>query len=337
MIRRPIFIIAEAGVNHNGDIRMAKDLVLAAKDAGADAVKFQSFRAERLASKKANLAPYQKVTVSTRSQRDMIAPLELDNSAHSALFSFCKRHGIEFLSTPFDEESADMLERLGVQRFKLASGDITHRALIEHVARKRKPLLLSTGMSSLSEVRQAVSWIRALARAELTVLHCLTEYPAPIGQVNLRAMDTMRNALNLPVGYSDHTPSIEISVAAAARGAVVIEKHLTLDRHLLGPDHAASLEPPEFQALVTAVRNVEAALGDGIKRMAPCERHNRLVARRSVVAARNLKAGHKLEHSDIAIKRPGNGISPAESDSVLGRTLRKDVRQDQVLTWEALR
>ncbi|MEK7857824.1 MAG: N-acetylneuraminate synthase [Elusimicrobiota bacterium] len=328
------FVIAEAGVNHNGDLRAARRLVDAARRAGADAVKFQTFKAEKLATASAALAPYQKKRLGGGAQLDMIRRLELSDGDHQRLFEHCAKAGILFLSTPFDEESADMLDRLGVDRFKLPSGELTNKALLRHVAGKGKPLILSTGMSTLAEVRRAVGWIFSRRRVPLTLLHCVTEYPAPADEVNLRAMDTLREAFGLPVGYSDHTLGVEIAVAAAARGAAVIEKHLTLDRRLPGPDQAASLEPEDFRAMVAAIRLVESALGDGVKRMAPCERRNRAAARRSLVAARDLPRGHRLEAKDLLAKRPGTGIPPAEAARLLGRRLRRALRRDGLLRWD---
>lgn len=328
------FIIAEAGVNHNGDFRAAKRLVDAARRAGADAVKFQTFKAEKIASASAALAPYQKKTLGRGGgQLDMIRLLELSERDHERLFEYCAKSGILFMSSPFDEESADMLDKLGVDRFKLPSGEITNRALLRHVAGKGKPVILSTGMSTLAEVRRAVGWILGRRRVPLTLLHCVTEYPAPPDQVNLRAMDTLRETFRVPVGYSDHTLGIEISVAAAARGAAVIEKHLTLDRRLPGPDQAASLEPDDFKAMVASIRLVESALGDGVKRMAPCERRNRVAARRSLVAARDLPRGRRLEAGDLVAKRPGSGIPPERLAGLLGRALKRPLRRDRLLAW----
>jgi N,N'-diacetyllegionaminate synthase len=332
-----VYIIAEAGVNHNGDLGLAKKLADAAKACGADAVKYQTFKAASLASAGAAKASYQKkATGGSQTQREMLAGLELSDEAHRALAAHCKAIGLTFLSTPFDEASADLLEGLGVPLFKVPSGELTNKPLIRHVAAKGKPLILSTGMSTLAEVADAVRWAREVSSAPLTLLHCLTEYPAPVEQVNLRAMDTLREHFGLPAGYSDHTPGIEVSVAAAARGAAVIEKHLTLDKGLPGPDHAASLDPAEFSALVKAVRAVSSALGDGVKRAAPCEAANRAVARRSVVAARDLPAGHTLAAADLALKRPGDGIAPAELERLPGRRLKKALAADETLTWEAL-
>lgn len=330
------FIIAEAGVNHNGDLNLARQLVLAAKAAGADAVKFQTFRAEKLAVPSAPKAAYQKANDGEGTQVDMLKRLELDEAAHRELFALCAKEGIQFLSTPFDEDSVGLLERLGVKALKLPSGELTNRALLERAARTGLPLILSTGMSELSEVAHAVSWVRALSAAPLTLLHCVSQYPAPPEQSNLRAMDALREAFGLPVGFSDHTSGIETACAAAARGAVVLEKHLTLDKSLPGPDHKASLEPAEFKALVDAVRRVEAMLGDGIKRPAPCEQSTRAVARRSLVAARALPAGHALAAGDLLAKRPGTGIPPDRAPSLLGRRLKRAVAADEPLSWEAL-
>lgn len=330
------FIIAEAGVNHNGRIELAERLVDAAKAAGADAVKFQTFRADSLVSTGAPLAEYQRGRSGGASQLEMIRALELSEADHRTLLKRCRRAGIEFMSTPFDEASADMLARLGVKRLKIPSGEITNKGLIRHVARKGLPVILSTGMSTLAEVRKAVGWIRETRRVPLTVLHCVTEYPAPAAQVNLRAMDSLRAATGLPVGYSDHTLGVEVAVASAARGATVLEKHLTLDRSLPGPDHAASLEPREFARMVAAIRLVESALGDGVKRPAPCERKNISVARRGLVAARDLPRGRRLAKGDVAAKRPAKGLPPELLDRVVGRTLRRALRRDQPLTRACL-
>lgn len=332
-----VFIIAEAGVNHNGRLDLALSLVNAAKEAGADAVKFQTFEADALVSAGAQKAEYQKAAVPDGdSQREMIRGLQLDEAAHRRIQEHCRERGIQFLSTPFDEASADLLARLDVPLFKLSSGDLTNKPLLEHVARKGRPLIVSTGMSTLAEVAQAVGWIRAVSSAPLTLLHCLSEYPAPAEQVNLSAMRTLREALQIPVGYSDHTIGIEIAVAAAALGACVIEKHLTLDRDMPGPDHRASLEPGEFAAMTAAIRRVTSAMGDGVKAVAPCEAGNRIAARRSVVASRSLPQNHVLARADLAVKRPGDGIPPGMIDSLVGKKLRRAVPQDEALTWEAL-
>lgn len=332
----PAFIIAEAGVNHNGDLELARRLVWAAKEAGADAVKFQTFKAEKLVTPTAPKAAYQQANDGAGGQLEMLARLELDEAAHRELMAECGRAGIEFLSTPFDEDSIGLLERLGVRKLKLPSGELTNRSLLERAARTGLPLLVSTGMSELSEVAHAVSWIQAVSSAPLTLLHCVSEYPAPPEQSNLRALDALREAFGLPVGFSDHTPGIEVSCSAVARGARVIEKHLTLDRNMPGPDHKASLEPAAFKDMVEAIRRVEASLGDGVKRPAPCEAANRIVARRSLVAARALPAEHLLAAGDLAAKRPGSGIPPDRAPSVIGRRLKRGLAADEPLTWELL-
>lgn len=332
-----IYVIAEAGVNHNGSVDLALQLVDAAKASGADAVKFQSFRADLLATRSAHKAAYQeRTTAQSESQFEMLRRLQLDAAAHLTILEHCKKIGIQFLSSPFDEQSADMLEELNVPLYKIPSGEITNLPLLQHMAGKRKPLILSTGMCTLGEVEEAVHVLRDAGCVELTLLHCVTEYPAPYAEVNLRAMHTLKLAFGLPVGYSDHTPGIEIAIAAAALGAEVIEKHFTLDRSLAGPDHAASLEPLELQQMVTAIRHVEAALGSGIKAPAPCELPNISVARKSLVASCALPSGHRLEAGDLAIKRPGDGLAPKFLPVLIGRTLRVAIERDDKLNWEHL-
>jgi N,N'-diacetyllegionaminate synthase len=328
---KSIYIIAEAGVNHNGSLDMALQLVDAAESAGADAVKFQTFRAENLATSSAHKAAYQERTTSgSESQFDMLKRLELDIEAHRRIVEHCSKVGIEFLSSPFDMESADLLEGMKIRLYKIPSGEITNFPYLRHVASKGKPLILSTGMCTLGEVEEALDVLRDSGATEISLLHCVTEYPAPFDEINLRAMHTMRTAFGIPVGYSDHTSGIEIAIAAAALGAVVIEKHFTLDRNLPGPDHAASLEPEELKQMVTAIRHVEAALGSGMKAPAKCEIPNMSVARKSVVSARTLQA------DDLAIKRPGNGIQPRHADDLIGRTLGCDVEKDELLSWHHL-
>jgi N,N'-diacetyllegionaminate synthase len=332
-----VFIIAEAGVNHNGSFDLAMQLVDAAQASGADAVKFQTFRAERLATADAHKAAYQeRTTAGSESQFEMLRRLELSEEAHKMLLKHCRQSGIQFLSSPFDLPSVDFLHSLDVPCFKVPSGEITNHPLLRSVARTGRPVILSTGMSTLGEVEEAVQVLQSAGTSELTLLHCVTEYPAPFAEVNLRAMHTLRTAFGLPVGYSDHTPGIEIAIAAVSLGAVVIEKHFTLDRALPGPDHAASLEPAELGQMVAAIRHVEEALGTGIKAPAPCELPNLSVARKSVVAARNLPAGHRLTPDDLDVKRPGNGLAPKFLQALIGRTLRVDVRRDELITWDHL-
>ena len=334
---RPVFVIAEAGVNHNGDAAMARALIDAAADSGADAVKFQTFRTSALTSRTAPKAAYQiEATGAGESQSEMLMRLELSTETLRALQAHAAARGIVFFSTPFDEASADTLAALGVPMFKIPSGEITNLPLLRHIAAKGKPIILSTGMSTLDEVEQALAAIGDLADVSVAILHCVSAYPAPVGEVNLRAMDALRDRFGRPVGLSDHTLGLEIALAAVARGAAIVEKHLTLDKNLPGPDHRASLEPAEMAALVRGIRNVEAALGDGVKRPMPSELDTRRVARKSLVAARALRAGEELVKDAVAVKRPGTGISPAELERALGRRVRRDLAADDVIDWTAL-
>lgn len=337
------FIIAEAGVNHNGDIDTALRLVDMAKKAGADAIKFQTFKSERLVVSSAAKARYQKAnTGSNESQLEMLKSLELTNDNFKRLFSYCRKKGIIFMSTPFDEKSADMLDRLGMNIFKIPSGEITNKPLIQHIAAKNKPIILSTGMSYLNEVEKAVGWVydiwnKSGFNQQLTLLHCVSNYPAHAKDVNLCAMNTLKASFGLAVGYSDHTLGIEIPIAAAAIGAKVIEKHFTLDRNMKGPDHKASLEPDELKAMVKAIRNVEKAMGDGIKRPTEKEEETRIIARRSLVAKRGIKKGDVIRSGDIIIKRPGSGILPEFKDIIKGMKAEKNIKADSVIKWGDLK
>ena len=331
-MRERVLIIAEAGVNHNGDVSMAERMVDAAAAAGADFVKFQTFKAERLLRVDAQKAEYQKRGGDAgESQYAMIRRLELDEPAHRRLLARCRERGIGFLSTPFDADSARMLAEMGVEYMKVPSGEAVNLPLLRAIAALGRPVILSTGMCDLAEVRQALDALVAAGAPpeSVTVLHCNTEYPTPFEDVNLRAMQAMAEALGVAVGYSDHTPGIEIPVAAVALGATVVEKHFTLDRSLPGPDHAASLEPGELAAMVRAIRNVERALGDGVKRASPSELKNRSVARRSIVAARDIRAGEVLAPEMLAAKRPGDGVSPMRWDEVVGSTAVRDFARDE--------
>ncbi|MFH1075683.1 MAG: N-acetylneuraminate synthase [Pseudomonadota bacterium] len=329
------FIIAEAGVNHNGSLKIAKELVDAAVAAEADAVKFQTFKAELLVTSYAPKAEYQlQATNKNESQFDMLKRLELSEKDFSELMEYSENNGITFLSTPFDKESADFLDNIGVTAFKIGSGDIANIPLLSHVASKGKPMLVSTGMSSLGEVENAVNIIEATGNARLALLHCVSNYPADAKDVNLSAMSTMQKAFNLPVGYSDHTPGAAVAIAAVALGARILEKHFTLSRNMEGPDHQASLEPHEFKTLVDSIRQVEVSLGDGRKKAAPSEQNTLSVARRSLVAACNIAAGTKLTQDLISIKRPGTGLPPIAVPYVLGRTLHKDVKTGTLLSLE---
>jgi N-acetylneuraminate synthase len=345
-----VLVIAEAGVNHNGSLPLALQLVDAAAHAGADVVKFQTFRAEALATSKASKADYQIAnTHQGGSQLDMLRQLELAPEDHQALIERCRARGIRFMSTAFDADSLAFLATLDMPAVKIPSGDITCAPLLLQAARLRQPLIVSTGMSTLADVEHALGVIafgltregdprgqadfeaayvdgagQAALRERVTLLHCVTQYPAPPQAVNLRAMDTLASAFGLPVGYSDHTAGLAVCVAAVARGAVVIEKHFTLDRGLPGPDHAASLEPAELTDLIASIRTVEQALGSSIKRPAPAETGNRPVARRSIVAARPIRRGEVLQADMLACKRPGQGLSPMQFWDLLGRVATRD-------------
>lgn len=326
------FIIAEAGVNHNGDANRARDLIDAAAKSGADAVKFQTFRPELLVTRTAQKAQYQKVqTGAGQSQRDMLAALSLSDEVFRELATHCAARNIMFLSTPFDTASADFLASIEVPLIKISSGDLTNLPLLRHIAALGMPVILSTGMSTLDEVEASVEALVAAGakRQDITLLHCNTDYPTPWHDVNLRAMDTMRRALNLPVGYSDHTTGIEIACAAVALGATVIEKHFTLDRNLPGPDHKASLEPDELASLVRSIRHIELALGSARKVPTASELPNRAVARRSLVAARPIKAGEVFGANNIVAKRAEYGLSPMLWDQVIGRFASKDFAADE--------
>lgn len=334
---QPCFVVAEAGVNHNGDVEIARRLVDVAVQAKADAVKFQSFKAGRLVVPDAPKADYQlQTTDRAESQLEMLRRLELSPEVHRALMDYCRRKGILFLSTPFDEESADFLNEIGIPAYKVPSGEITNLSFVAHIASKRKPMIVSTGMSSLDEVEAAVRTIRGAGNEELILLHCVSSYPADPADANLRAMHTMAAKFNLPVGYSDHTLGIEVALAAVALGACVIEKHFTLDRALPGPDHRASLEPDELAALVRSIRAVESSLGHGRKEPVPCEASTSAVARKSLVAARDIPAGTTLTEELIAIKRPGTGLPPAMLSHLIGRVATKNIPAGTILTLEML-
>jgi N-acetylneuraminate synthase len=309
---RPCFIIAEAGVNHDGDRMKALELVDVAAESGADAVKFQTFRAEDVVTRTAPKAAYQQQnTDAGESQFEMLKRLELGVEDHIALIGRCEQKGIEFMSTPFSANAADMLDELGIAVFKIPSGEITNLPLIEHIARKGRPSIISTGMATLTEVRQAAEAFQAAGNRELALLHCVSNYPAASGDVNLRAMRTMAKAFEVPVGYSDHTLGIEIALASVALGACILEKHFTLDNDLPGPDHQASLEPGDLKEMVRAIRTIEAAMGSGEKGPASSEEETARVARRSLVAARKIPARTCLEGEMIAARRPGTGLPPS--------------------------
>jgi N,N'-diacetyllegionaminate synthase len=327
-------IIAEAGVNHNGDLATARRLIDVAAEAGADLVKFQTFSADRLVTGYAGKAGYQTLTTDVdESQFDMIRRLELTRDMHEALIAHCKSRGIRFFSSAFDSYGVDLLVELGIDRFKIPSGEITNLPYLRHVGRYGKPVILSTGMATLGEIEAALDTLEqsGTRRERLTVLHCNTEYPTPMADVNLRAMLAIRDAFGVAVGYSDHTLGIEVAIAAVALGATVIEKHFTLDRAMRGPDHKASLEPDELKAMVSAIRNIEQAMGDGIKRPSASEAKNRLAARKSLVAARAIRAGELFSEVNLAVKRPGAGLSPMRWDDVIGRKAPRDFAPDELI------
>lgn len=326
-----VYIIAEAGVNHNGSFDLACRLVDAAKAAGADCIKFQTFRAQNLVSRNAGKADYQKDTTGDGSQADMLTKLELSYDAFSRLKQYCEEVGITFLSTPFDLESVAFLDELGVPFWKIPSGEVTNLPYLEALAKTGRPVVMSTGMCEMGEIEAAIRVLRKHGTADIRLLHCNTEYPTPFADVNLRAMETMRRAFGVEVGYSDHTKGIEVPIAAVALGATIIEKHFTLDRNMEGPDHKASLEPDELAAMVSAIRNIEQALGSGEKAVSPSERKNIAVARKSIVAKRAIKAGERLTEDNLTVKRPGSGVSPMRWRDVLGTAAIRDFEEDELI------
>jgi len=326
-----VYIIAEAGVNHNGSFKLACALADAAKAAGADCVKFQTFKAKNLVSHLAQKADYQKHTTGGGSQEEMLHKLELSYDEFLELKTYCDHIGICFLSTPFDLESIAFLDSIDMPFWKIPSGEITNYPYLAALGKTGKAVVMSTGMSDLSEIEAAVRVLRDNGTTDIRLLHCNTEYPTPYEDVNLKAMQTMRDAFGLEVGYSDHTRGIEVPVAAAALGAVVIEKHFTLDRNMEGPDHKASLEPDELAAMVAAVRHIELAMGNGCKAPSPSEKKNLAVARKSIVAKRSIEAGEELTEDNITVKRPGSGISPMRWPEVIGTRAVRHFEEDELI------
>jgi N,N'-diacetyllegionaminate synthase len=327
-----VIIIAEAGVNHNGSMELAKRMVVEAKNAGADYVKFQTFIPEKLVSQYAGKAEYQKKTTGGGgSQLEMLKKLALTEADFVELQAYCREVGIGFISTPFDLQSIAFLDQLHMDFWKLPSGEVTNLPYLEAIGRTKKKVVMSTGMCELDEIRDAIRVLEEAGASDLTVLHCNTEYPTPFCDVNLRAMKQMAEVLKKPIGYSDHTIGIEVPIAAVALGAVVIEKHFTLDRTMEGPDHAASLEPGELKAMVTAIRNIEKSLGDGQKKRTESERRNCEAARKSIVAGRDIRAGEVFTEENLTVKRPGTGISPMKWHEVLGTTAKKDYVSDELI------
>ena len=333
-MKNQTLIIAEAGVNHNGDLARAKQLIDAAAKAGADLVKFQTFSANRLVTRTATKAEYQtKTTDKTESQHEMLRRLELSAEMHQELIAHCAARNIGFFSTAFDIESIDLLVNLGQDHFKIPSGEITNLLYLRHIGRLGQAVILSTGMATLGDIEAAIDALEQAGtpRAKITVLHCTTEYPTPMAEVNLRAMQSIQRAFRVQVGYSDHTPGIEVATAAVAMGASVIEKHFTMDRNLPGPDHKASLEPEGLIAMVAAIRNIEVALGDGVKRLTQSEARNMPVMRKSMVASQTIKSGEVFSSKNVTVKRPGTGISPMYWDEVIGRTASRDFAEDELI------
>ena len=327
-------IIAEAGVNHNGDLNLAKQMVVAAKDAGADYVKFQTGKPEKVISKFAEMADYQKVNTGKKeSQLDMVRKIMLPQSDFAILKQYCAEIGIKFMSTPFDLDSIDVLKKLDMDYWKIPSGEITNYPYLKKIAQFGEPVILSTGMCEMEDIEAALKVLtdNGLNKDKISILHCNTEYPTPFNDVNLLAMNELKDRFVVRVGYSDHTKGIEVPIAAVALGAEIIEKHFTLDRNMEGPDHKASLEPDELKAMVSAIRNIELALGDGHKTVSESERKNIAVARKSIVAAKNIKAGEVFNENNLTVKRPGNGISPMDWEKVIGKTAKKDFAEDQLI------
>jgi N,N'-diacetyllegionaminate synthase len=334
-------IIAEAGVNHNGDLDLARQLIDVAADAGADYVKFQSFKTEKIVSPLAKKAEYQKQNLndnSADSQFEMLKKLELSIADHEELIAHCKKRKIKFLSTAFDHESLDLLRSLDLDLFKIPSGEITNLPYLRKVASLKKPVIVSTGMCTMDEIKEAVKILvdGGVPRKEITVLHCTTAYPTPMQDVNLKAMVSIQNELNISIGYSDHTAGIEVSIAAVALGATIIEKHFTTDRNLPGPDHKASLEPDELKNMVASIRNIEIALGDGEKKATMIETQNMKVARKSIHLNKTISKGSVITESDLEMLRPGDGISPMELEKVVGKKIRRDLSAGSKLAWEDL-
>lgn len=326
------YIIAEAGVNHNGEIDKAKEMIREAKKAGADAVKFQTFITENLVSKQAPKADYQKkITTSEETQFQMLKKLELSFEDFIELSKYSIEVGIDFLSTPFDNDSIDFLSSLSMPFWKIPSGEITNKPYLIKIAKTKKPIILSTGMCTIEEISKALDLFSCYSRDDITLLHCNTEYPTPYKDVNLKAMETMRENFNVKVGYSDHTKGIEVPIAAVTLGAVVIEKHFTLDKTLPGPDHKASLEPKELTKMVKMIRNIEQALGDGIKKPTESEKKNISIARKSITAKSNIKKGEIFTEENLTVKRPGNGISPMRWSDILGRKAKRDFEEDELI------
>lgn len=334
-MRNKVLIIAEAGVNHNGNLETAKELIDKASDAGADFVKFQTFKASGLVTKNAKRAEYQDSnTKNNDSQYEMLKKLELSEDAHDILIEYCKSKGIKFLSTGFDLDTLEFLNKLNIELFKIPSGEITNLPYLRKIASFKKPVVMSTGMASMQEVTEAFTVLvkEGLKKENITIVHCNTEYPTPMEDVNLKAMNSIGKQLDVNIGYSDHTLGIEVPIAAVALGAIVIEKHFTLNRNLPGPDHRASLEPGELKLMVESIRNIEKAIsGNGEKEPSKSEMKNKHIARKSIIASKEIKKGEKFDEDNLTIKRPGNGISPMKWDSILGQIAKRDFNEEELI------
>lgn len=327
-----VYIIAEVGVNHNGSIKVAKELIDVANDARVDAVKFQTFVPRGLVSKTAEKAEYQKKTDNNyESQLEMLERLALTKENHYELVDYCGKKDIQFISTPFDIESIDFLGTLDVPLYKISSGDITNLPYLEHIGALRKPVILSTGMSTMDEIKKAVGILTGRGCPKVSVLHCNTQYPTPYEDVNLKAMDYLREELGVDVGYSDHTLGIEVPIAAVAMGATIIEKHITLDKKMSGPDHSASIEPSELKLMVSAIRNIEKAIGEKNKKISPSEKANINIVRKSIVAKQDIKKGEVFSYENITVKRPGTGLSPMKWHDVIGMKAIRDYKEDDLI------
>jgi N,N'-diacetyllegionaminate synthase len=328
------FIIGEAGVNHNGDIEIAKKLIDVACDAKVDAVKFQTFKAENLVTKNAEKAKYQKETTGDGSQFEMLKKLELSYEDHLILEQYCENRGTMFISTPFDFESVDLLQKLNMPLYKVSSGDLTNIPFLMYIAILNKPMIISTGMANLGEVEKAVQAIKRVGNDQINLLHCTSNYPTAYEDVNLSAMLTLKNAFKVTVGYSDHTEGIEIPIAAVAMGAKIIEKHFTLDKNMGGPDHKASLNPAELKQMVNSIRNIEKAIGDGIKVCNKNEESTKKLARKSIVAGKRIKSGEIISYENITFKRPENGVSPLFIDEIVGKVAIYNIDIDEFINFD---
>lgn len=328
------FIIAEIGVNHNGDVNLAKKMIKSASECGVDAVKFQTFKSEDLVTENAKTADYQQKNTNENSQLEMLKKLELSFEDFRELKDYALKHDVMFISSPFDINSVDLLEKLDVPLYKLGSGELINFELIDYVQKTDKPIIISTGMATLDEIRETYDFIRN--KDNLIMLHCITGYPTEFSEANLNFIKTLQDEFDVPIGFSDHSPGIELPIAAVALGACVVEKHFTLDKTLEGPDHKASLNPKEFKAMVDAIRNVEIAMGDGVRRFSENELEIKKVARKSIILNENISKGTVIKRSILAIKRPGTGIAPKYIDKVIGKKVNKDLKVNSVLKWEYL-